>query len=283
MLCLPGFEQLVAGGWRQLARAWPHLTILRLGGSETADREALKALPHILPGITPTPVAAAAASSAAGTAAASLGQAISSNRVSAAAAAEATAEPVGGEGSCPTACSKSAAAPAEEAQELDSWEHAFDSDTEEEASSLSHFASTGTSSQQQQQQREQHDSTASNSSSSGNLQPSARIAAAAVLQDCRLRHLRVLVWPGVSAEAVQLVQQRCPRVVINPAMKPDAVTGLLPPREVDPSVALDEPLMELVGEQALQVRPQTLNPVLHGAILLFFVLWSTLVLIRMSH
>jgi hypothetical protein len=69
-----------------------------------------------------------------------------------------------------------------------------------------------------------------------------------------LKELRVLVWPDVPPEAVQLVQQRCPRVAINPALLPDAVSGQLPPPEVDPRVPLDAPAMALVGQQALQVR-----------------------------
>jgi hypothetical protein len=58
----------------------------------------------------------------------------------------------------------------------------------------------------------------------------------------------VLVWPDVPPEALQLVQQRCPRVLVNPALLlPGAATGQVPPAEVNPEVALDEPLMQLVA------------------------------------
>eukprot|EP00775_Hariotina_reticulata_P011201 gene11201-11351_t len=70
-------------------------------------------------------------------------------------------------------------------------------------------------------------------------------------QSIRLKQLRVLVWPDVPAAAVELVQQRCPRVLINPVMRCDPVTGRLPPRELDGSRPLDEPFMELVGHEAL--------------------------------
>jgi hypothetical protein len=53
---------------------------------------------------------------------------------------------------------------------------------------------------------------------------------------------------------LQLVQQRCPRVLVNPALLlPAAATGQKPPAEVDPAVALDEPLMPLVAS-SWQVR-----------------------------
>jgi hypothetical protein len=60
-----GFDQLSAAGWKRLALAWPRLTIVRLGGSAAANAAALKALPHILPGLTQPPAAAAAADEAA--------------------------------------------------------------------------------------------------------------------------------------------------------------------------------------------------------------------------
>ncbi|KAF8065639.1 hypothetical protein HT031_003240 [Scenedesmus sp. PABB004] len=65
VLDVQGFERLLAGGWRRLAAAWPGLEVLRLGGSEVASREALRALPHILPGLPTAPRASAAAGAAA--------------------------------------------------------------------------------------------------------------------------------------------------------------------------------------------------------------------------
>jgi hypothetical protein len=64
--------------------------------------------------------------------------------------------------------------------------------------------------------------------------------------DCgRLKQLQALIWPDVPSAAVELVQQRCPRVLVNPPMRPDKLTGEMPPREWDPQQALDEPYMQV--------------------------------------
>jgi hypothetical protein len=198
-----GLEQLSACGWRRLAAAWPHLTILRLGGSAAASAAALKALPHILPGL-PQPAAAAAAAQGSGE---------PGRYVDAAAAVDC---------SC-------------------SWEEAFDS----EADTLQRSSSNSSRNKQSQQPA------AHSSSDARRHQPTSTAAATAAeswTADCRLQQLRVLVWPDVPSEALQLVQQRCPRVLVNPALLlPGVVPGQVPLAEVDPEVALDEPLMRLVA------------------------------------
>jgi hypothetical protein len=124
-----------------------------------------------------------------------------------------------------------------------SWEDAFASDSEVEADDLNN---TGAALQRCAAASQQE---ASSSSSRHTPQQQAHAAPG----DCRLRELRVLVWPDVPPEAVQLVQQRCPRVAVNPSLLPDAVSGQPPPPEVDPCVPLDAAAMALVGPQALQV------------------------------
>jgi hypothetical protein len=221
---LAGFEQLSAGGWKQLARAWPRLAIVRLGGSAAASSEALKALPHILPGIRQYQPAAAAAGGTAAAAAAAVGGVT-------AAAGSTSADAV--------ALLAAAVAAAEDEQGLGSWEDAFASDSEQDDE---HFNSADAVLQRSATPSQQEDS------SSKHVQQQATAAA-----DCRLKELRVLVWPDVPPEAVQLVQQRCPRVAVNPSLLPDAASGQLPPPEVDPRVPLDAAAMALVGPQALQV------------------------------
>jgi len=186
-----GCERISAGGWRQLAQLLPQLQVVRLGGTSVCSEEALKALPHILPGVPPPPHKAAAAAS-----------------------------------------SNAPAAPA-----ADSWEDAFaSSDSEAEQDDLSAVPAAATGNRRRSSSgssNEQHPGGSSNSSSG------------------RLRHLQALIWPDVPSAAVELVQQRCPRVLINPALEPDKFTGELPPREWHPE-ALDEPFMALVTPAALE-------------------------------
>jgi hypothetical protein len=54
-----GFECLNASGWRALARAWPRLSVLRLGGSAACSAAALQALPAMLPAVPQASSAAA--------------------------------------------------------------------------------------------------------------------------------------------------------------------------------------------------------------------------------
>lgn len=220
-----GFDHLSAAGWRKLARAFPLLTILRLGGSASSSSAALKALPHILPGLL-HPAAAAAAPVAA---------------VAAGPPATAAAGMDGEQGGrqctadCSACCSGSSNGAAEETAELEvlsSWEDAFQydwelrADQQRKGSCCCGSPHVHAAEQQQQQQY--------------------RVSS-------RLQLLRVLVWPDVPDEAVQLVQQQCPRILINPAMVPDPATGHLPPAQVDPGVPLDAPWMQLAGPHALRV------------------------------
>ncbi|WIA11231.1 hypothetical protein OEZ85_011358 [Tetradesmus obliquus] len=220
VLDVTGFDQLSAGGWRQLARAWPRLAILRLGGSAAASREALRALPHILPGILPPGVAGAAPAGDAADASAST----AAGGAAAAAAAAAGVDCLG------------------------SWEDAYASDNEqdeEDATTAAH-----------QTDAQQAGDFSQSSTCTPQQQHQAAAAAAAAAGDCRLKELRVLVWPDVPAEALDLVQRRCPRVAVNPSLLPDAASGVLPPPEVDPRVPLDGPAMGLVGPAALQDLPE---------------------------
>jgi hypothetical protein len=108
----------------------------------------------------------------------------------------------------------------------DSWEDAASSDDGE---------------QQQQQQQQQQDAPG-RGSSSGSTDGSASSSSSS-----QLRQLQALIWPDAPPEAVELVQRRCPRVLINPPpLKADPLTGQLPPRQLNPAVALDEPCMALV-------------------------------------
>lgn len=209
--CLAGCGRISSGGWRQLAQACPHLEVIRLGGSAECSKAALKALPHILPGIPPPHKAAPGA---------------------AAAAAKQQAAP-------PDASSAPAAAAVAAAE---SWEGAFGSDAEEDVTT-----------QPQQQDAPQPAgpdsiSRRSSSSSCGGMQadgPAAASSSAASSSSGRLKHLQALIWPDVPTAAIDLVQQRCPRVLINPPLKPDKLTGELPPREWYAEEPLDEPLMQV--------------------------------------
>jgi hypothetical protein len=214
MFCA-GCGRISSGGWRQLAQACPHLEVIRLGGSAKCSEAALKALSHILPGITPPHKAAAGAAAAAG-----------------------KQQPAPPE--APSAPAAAAAAVA------DSWEDAFASDTEDDHATI----------QPQQQDVSQHAgpdniSRRSSSSSCGGMQadgPAASSSSAAGGSSGRLKHLQALIWPDVPTAANDLVQQRCPRVLINPPLKPDKLTGELPPREWYPESSLDEPFMQVSGK-----------------------------------
>jgi hypothetical protein len=238
-----GFEQLSAGGWKQLARAWPRLTILRLGGTAAATSEAVKALQHILPGILPPqPAAASAGKAAAG----------SMPLCGAPFGAAAVDSPAGEAGNAADAAAGGKREEGAAEGELGSWEDAFASDSEQEDEAANNTAASSQPASTAAQQSDSWTASSINTSTSRHTQQLQQQAAAA--GDCRLKELHVLVWPDVPAEAVQLVQQRCPRVAVNPSLLPDAVSGQLPPPEVDPGVSLDAPAMALVGPQALQVR-----------------------------
>eukprot|EP00882_Tetradesmus_deserticola_P013664 GHRQ01014511.1.p1 GENE.GHRQ01014511.1~~GHRQ01014511.1.p1 ORF type:complete len:318 (+),score=180.58 GHRQ01014511.1:325-1278(+) len=244
VLDVTGFEQLSAGGWRQLAAAWPRLAILRLGGSAAASSEALKALHHILPGILPQQPAAAAAAAAAGKAA---GHSAVGSAPAVGTSLGSTAAATDWPTTITAAVGAGVVAAAEDDAGLGSWEEAFASDPDQEDEDCNN---TGAASQHCITAYQQEDSCcASSARSSRHVQQHQQPPAAV---DCRLKELRVLVWPDVPPEALQLVQQRCPRVAVNPSLLPDAVSGLLPPPEVDPGLALDAAAMALVGPQALQ-------------------------------
>jgi hypothetical protein len=214
MFCA-GCGRISSGGWRQLAQACPHLEVIRLGGSAECSEAAVKALSHILPGIPPPHKAAGAA---------------------AAAVKQQPAPPEASSASAPAAAGAAVA---------DSWEDAFANDSEDDRAVM----------QPQQQAVSQHASPdsisrRSSSSSCGGTQADGLAAAsrsAAGGSSDRLKHLQALIWPDVPTAAIDLVQQRCPRVLINPPLKPDKLTGELPPREWYHE-ALDEPLMQVGGE-----------------------------------
>jgi hypothetical protein len=151
---------------------------------------------------------------------------------------------------------------AEEGGAVD-WEEAFASDNEVEADKGAHPAEGSKGSALHSKV-----SPGSSSSSSSDVDkltwasiPGQEAASVSLKkpQSSRLKHLRVLVWPDVPAAAVELVQQRCPRVLINPTMKCNPVTGRFPPIELDGSRALDEPYLQLVGPEALLVGPGLKN------------------------
>lgn len=170
------------------------------------SEEALKALPHILPGIPPPPHKAAAAAA------------------------------------CSRQQQAEAAVPAPAAAAAASWEDAFassDSEDEDEAGCSTRSSCSG--SEQQHQW-----STASGSKGA------AAAGGGSVTASGRLKHLQALIWPDVPSAAVELVQQRCPRVLINPELKPHKLTGELPPRAWDAAVPLDEPCMQMVTAAALE-------------------------------
>lgn len=202
-LDVTGCGRISAGGWRQLAQVCPHLEVVRLGGSAECSEAALKALPHILPGVPPPPHKAAAA---------------------------AAAQPPAGSGraSVPSAPTEAAAA--------DSWEDAFASDSDSDEGA----------------QTSQHNAAAADSSSC-RPQPEGQSEAGSIAAGSggRLKHLHALIWPDVPSAAVELVQQRCPRVLVNPVLQPDRLTGEMPSREWDPVQPLDEPCMQMVLPEAL--------------------------------
>jgi hypothetical protein len=174
----------------------PQLEVLRLGGSAECSEAALKALPHILPGVPPSPHKAAAAKPSAG----SNGASVSSAPPEAAAA--------------------------------DSWEDAFasDSDSDEGTQTVQHNAAAAG---------------ADSSSCRPQLEGQSEAGSIAAGSGGRLKHLHALIWPDVPSAAVELVQQRCPRVLVNPVLQPDRLTGEMPPREWDPVHPLDEPCMQV--------------------------------------
>lgn len=174
----------------------PHLEVVRLGGSAECSEAALKALPHILPGVPPPPHKAAAAAKL----------------------------PTGSGG-------PSAPSTPQEAAAADSWEDAFASDSDSDEGP----------------QTAQHNAAAAADSSSCRPQPEWYSAAGSMAAGSggRLKHLHALIWPDVPSAAVELVQQRCPRVLVNPVLQPDRLTGEAPPREWDPAKPLDEPRMQV--------------------------------------
>jgi hypothetical protein len=213
-VCTAGCGRISAGGWRQLANAWPHLRVIRLGGSAECSEASLKALPHILPGVQPP-----------------------SHRAAAAASLAAAAGPV-----------EAAAGGV-----ADSWEDAFASDNDDDqvgTAAVLHVPSQGS-----MHSRIPLGCSTGNSSSSDGEVPDAKqgsvppanggSSGGSVVGCGRLKQLQALIWPDVPSAAVELVQQRCPRVLINPPMRPDKLTGEMPPREWDPQQALDEPYMQV--------------------------------------
>jgi hypothetical protein len=139
----------------------------------------------------------------------------------------------------------SAAAVAAEADDaLGNWEDAFASDSEQEGDDDNDFTNASL----------QTSNTDVQHPGSWDVSSSRHVQQQAAAGDCRLKELRVLVWPDVPAEALELVQRRCPRVAVNPSLQRDVVSGQLPPPALDPAVALDAAAMDVVGPQALQVR-----------------------------
>lgn len=220
-----GCGRISAGGWRQLAQAWPNLRVIRLGGSAECSEAALKALPHILPGVQPPPHRAAAAAPAPAAAP-------SGTRAAAAAA-----------GAVPASGAEAAAGVV-----ADSWEDAFASDSEDDQGAAAvqtgpaqgsiHSRSPGCSSSSSE--GEVLDARqCSGTPASGGSTTSSSVGGG------RLKQLQALIWPDVPSAAVELVQQRCPRVLVNPQLRPDKLTGELPPREWDPLQPLDGPHREV--------------------------------------
>jgi hypothetical protein len=69
-------------------------------------------------------------------------------------------------------------------------------------------------------------------------------AAAVEAEPGRLHHLDALIWPHMPEAARQLVARQCPRVAVNPALKPDRLTGEAPPAAWDIAVPLDRACAE---------------------------------------
>lgn len=233
-----GCERISAGGLKQLAQAFPHLEVLRLGGSAACSEAALKALPHILPGLPPAQH-----------------YSHSNNKAAAAVAGVSNSAPA-------AVVSNSAAAPAAAAVVADSWEDAFASSSDDEEEE----GGQGDDAANDQQQAGSNDAGSGSSSGGSGEQDSAgqpALQAVSVAANSssssssgfstssRLKHLQALIWPDVPSAAVELVQLRCPRVLINPQLKPDKLTGAPPPREWDASIALDELFMQSVTAAAL--------------------------------
>ena len=256
---LTGCSKLSAMGYQQLGSSCPQLEVLRVGGGSKEDAAVSQALRTLLPGILRR-----------GGGGSSSGGVVRAGAVAGAqggihGAVAASASAVGGARQQHSAAVAAAGedreavanAGADGDDDADDWEELL-GDDEPTTSSMCHHtqsnyfttldasASNCTTSGTSAATTTPATCTTSSSSSRKQLHPS-------YTGPQQLQQLQTIIWKDPPVEAVAYVLQRCPRVVINPALKPNVRTGAEPLSWWDPAKPLDEEAWGRVGPGALQV------------------------------